>query len=227
MSEALVIFKSVNEDAEQEKLLQRLVQSKERISLKDKYERLITLDVVSSNGTSLICHFTEEAAMNLPGNELFTGSFQFGGDKYIFETRPTAQGSVVMVALLNLFHLQKRRNYRYVLPTDYPAAFALAFVNETACQVHCHLIDLSTEGCAVEVTHDALSCNLEDEVKAYVHLGDREPILVQGLIKNIRLKSDNSLVLGVKFNHMAAASEDKIISSITDLQREIYLRKSA
>ncbi|XGC80019.1 PilZ domain-containing protein [Bdellovibrio bacteriovorus] len=227
MSEALVIFKSINNSAAQEGLLQRLVQSKERITLKDKYDRFIVLDVVSANSTSLICHFTEEASMNLPGNELFMGSFQFGGDKYIFETRPVAQGSVVMVTLLNLFHLQKRRNYRYVLPADYPAAFALSFVNETACQVHCRLLDLSTEGCAVEVDHAALSCNLEDEVRAYVHLGDREPILVQGLIKNIRLKSDNSLVLGVKFNHLAAASEDKIISSITDLQREIYFRKSA
>ncbi|UOF01285.1 PilZ domain-containing protein [Bdellovibrio reynosensis] len=227
MSEALVIFKSINDSAEQEKLLQRLLQSKECITLKDKYDRLIILKAVTTNGTSLTCEFSEEAAMNLPGTELFMGSFQFGGDKYIFETRPVAHGKEVIVSLLNLFHLQKRLNYRYVLPSDYPAAFALSFVNETACQVHCRLLDLSTEGCAVEVTHDALSCNLEDEIKAFVHLGDREPILVQGLIKNIRLKSDNSLVLGVKFNHMAAASEDKIVSSITDLQREVYFRKAA
>ncbi|WP_374030919.1 hypothetical protein [Bdellovibrio bacteriovorus] len=40
------------------------------------------------------------------------------------------------------------------------------------------------------------------------------------------MKNDETLVLGVEFNHMANASEGKIVASLTDLQRDIYFRRT-
>lgn len=227
MSEALTIFKAVNDESMIEKLLQKAAQSKESIVLKDKFDRSITLKTVSTQERTLHCEWTEETPMNLQGTEKFLGSFILGSDKYIFETRPVLKDGQVILNFINLFHLQKRRNYRYVIPENYDAAFDINFVNETATQLHCKLLDLSTEGCAIEISQEQMSVNLEDQVEAYVILGHRPPILAQGFVKNIRLKGDFHMVLGIKFNHMARASEEKIISSITDLQRELYFLKSA
>ncbi|HWU42360.1 MAG TPA: hypothetical protein VN132_02945, partial [Bdellovibrio sp.] len=63
-------------------------------------------------------------------------------------------------------------------------------------------------------------------VQAEIILGHRDPIVVQGVIKNLRPQGNSQLTLGVEFNHLAHPSEEKIIHTLSELQREIYLRKA-
>jgi len=226
MSEALVVFKAIHKDAEKQTLLQRLLASQQLISLRDKFERSITLKPLSINSNMQIKCRPPEEFMNTQDGDAFTASFQLGNDRYMFETHPVVGENFVTLTVLNLFHLQKRRNYRYVLPQDYSAEFVINYLNQIACAHTCRLLDLSTEGCAVEISMADANLRLEDILQAEIFLGDREPILVQGVIKNIREKDELNLILGVEFNHMANASESKIVHSLTELQRDIYFRKA-
>ncbi|MFV8258795.1 PilZ domain-containing protein [Bdellovibrio bacteriovorus] len=227
MSESLIVFKAIHNEAEKQTLLQRLVNSNESIVLRDKFDRSITLRTMGVNDKLQIkCHPPESTAMNTEDSATFTASFSIRGEKYLFETHPVINENNVTLTVLNLFHLQKRKNYRYVIPSDYSAEFVVTYLNQSVCSHTCRLLDLSTEGCAVEIPQTEASLHLEDLVEAEIFLGDRDPIVVQGLIKNIRVKNDEMLVLGVEFNHMANASEGKIVASLTDLQRDIYFRRT-
>lgn len=227
MSEALIIFKAIGSEQEKQMLLQKLLSSQERITLKDKFERVITMRVLSVNSQGhLKCHPPEETAMNFQDNSVFMANFQIGGEKYLFETKPVVHESYISLSVTHLYHLQRRRNFRYTLPQNYSATFVINYLNQTICSHQCRLMDLSTEGCAVEIHQEETELKLEDLVQAEIFLGDREPILVQGVIKNIRGRGVSHLVLGVEFNHLATPSEDKIIASLADLQRELYFRKA-
>ncbi|KHD87602.1 MAG: hypothetical protein OM95_13510 [Bdellovibrio sp. ArHS] len=228
MSEALIVFKAVNSDSEKQMLLQKVLAKKEVIYLRDKFDRTIALKPVSINSNNQIkCHHPEDTTMNTNEKDTFTASVSVDGEKYLFDTHPVISEHYVTLTVLNLFHLQRRRNYRYVLPENYSAEFVINYLNQTICSQTCRLLDLSTEGCAVEISQGHADLHLEDLVEAEIFLGDREPILVQGVIKNIRIKDETLLVLGVEFNHMANSSEENIVTSLTDLQRELFFRRQA
>ncbi|WP_413943128.1 PilZ domain-containing protein [Bdellovibrio sp. HCB-162] len=227
MSEALVIFKAINKESDKQTILQKVLANQETIYLRDKFDRSVALKPLSINSNMQLKCRPPEESMNTQEGDTFTATFNVGSERYLFETHPVVGENHVTLTVLNLFHLQRRRNYRYVLPTDYSAELVINYLNQVVCAYTCRLLDLSTEGCAVEISMAEANFKLDDLVQAEVFLGDREPILVQGMIKNIREKDDLHLVLGVEFNHMANASEGKIVASLTDLQREIYFRKKA
>lgn len=228
MSEALIVFKAINSDADKNNLLQRLMNSGELLILRDKFDRTITLKPMGLNDKlDLKCHPPEAAIMSTESSTTFTASFTINDERYLFETVPAVSPHSVTLTVLNLFHLQRRRYYRYTIPTDYSGELVITQLNRTACSHRCRLLDLSTEGCAVEIHQAEAGLSLEDVVEAEILLGNREPIAIQGHIKNIRVKEGEYLTLGVKFNHLANGTEGKIVTSLTDLQREIHFRKSS
>lgn len=228
MSEALIIFKAINSDSEKEQFLKKTLQNQDSIYLQDKSSRLHVLKP-KGIGTPFVleCNSPEEGArLNLDSSTL-TANITLRGESYIFDTRPEICADHIKLPIFNLFHLQKRKNFRYVLPEDYSAKFVFNTLNNNPSSLHCRLLDLSTDGCAIEISLENANLKVADRMEGAIFLGDRPPILVQGYIKNIRPKGDAHLVLGVEFNHMPNASEGLIITSLTDLQREIYFRRSA
>lgn len=231
MSKPLVIFKVIHDETQKQMLLQKVLSANETLFLRDKLDNNFPLKPIGVNSNSqLKCQFMDEfitaSNLKIQTGDTFTASFALNDEKYIFEARPVVQNNYITLTILNLFHLQRRRNFRYVLPTDYSAKFILNSLNEAACSLNGLLLDLSTEGCAVKIPQEETSLSLEDIVSAKIFLGDRNPISIQGTIKNIRVKDETSFVLGIEFNHVASTSEEKIVNCLTDLQREIYLRKA-
>ncbi|WP_374030918.1 PilZ domain-containing protein [Bdellovibrio bacteriovorus] len=176
MSESLVVFKAIHNEAEKQTLLQRLVNSNESIVLRDKFDRSITLRTMGVNDKLQIkCHPPESTAMNTEDSATFTASFSIKGEKYLFETHPVINENNVTLTVLNLFHLQKRKNYRYVIPADYSAEFVVTYLNQAVCSHTCRLLDLSTEGCAVEIPQTEANLQLEDLVEAEIFWETESP----------------------------------------------------
>lgn len=221
------IFKAINQDAEKNRLMQLLIQEQTPIQLRDKSDNNFTIKAsgLNSNG-ELQCPHNEDLISKLTPKTKLSGSFAVKGEKYLFDTKLLVDDGGIYLPVLNLFHLQRRKDYRYVIPQGYSAQFAITRLNHLTADHSCKLLDLSTEGCALEMNIADANLNLHDLVDAKIILGDRAPIVVQGVIKNIRMKNDLDLILGVEFNHMAHASEGQIITALTDLQRDIYLRKA-
>ena len=227
MSEALIIFKAISSAAQKTALFQKVLSTSTQITVKDKYERTVVMKVLSINNQfHLKCISLDGTELNLTQTENYLASFTIGDERYLFETRPLISDDNITLSVLGLFHLQRRKNFRYTMPSDYSAQFTIDTINAGPCNHMCKLLDLSTEGCAVEIGTPGVSFNLHDQVHADVFLGDRPSIRVSGVIKNIRPHGMMSLVLGVEFNHLGQESEDKIVHSISSLQRELYFRKA-
>lgn len=224
MSESLVVFKTLKE-SEKQGTLQKLLAVQELISLRDKSDQIVTLKPLGLNlsaGVKLKCSLESSS---FPPGAVFIASFILGNEKYMFEAQPVDLDGHVMLTIDTLFHLQKRRNYRYVLPEKYTAKFVIGSRNRMTYLLPCKLLDVSPEGCAAEISLADASLKPEDVIEAKIYLGDNEAIPVQGVIKNIREKDHLHMVLGVQFNHIGNTSEGRIITAITELQREVYFRR--
>lgn len=223
----LIIFKAVNSAQDKKNLFNKITEDQGEIVIKDKQDRSIPLKAVSMNDQGQIqCDIPEGMTLNYGFQDVLTATFSLGAEKYLFETSMGPYKDGVNLTVFNLFHLQRRKNFRYVLPQNYIGTFKVKSLNHKAVSIECKLVDLSTEGCAVVWSMDMNSMQMDDLVEAEVCLGNRSPIPVHGFVKNMRMKTDMEFVLGVEFDHLAKASEGKIISTLTDLQREIYLRKA-
>lgn len=227
MSDDIQVFKAIAAASEKQMILQRVLVEEESIFIKDKFDRSIELKPISlSSNMQMKCHPPEDFALQIAEGEIFTASFTLGSEKFIFETHPVISKNHVTLSLLYLFHLQRRKHFRYLLPQDYSAEFIINYLNQNVCAHNCRLLDLSVEGCGIEFENFQDDFKLDDVIHAEIFLGDRDPIVIQGLVKNIRMKNSAG-ILGVEFNHLASSSESNILVALTDFQREIFVRNSA
>lgn len=223
----IIVFKAINSHDDRKFLFEKVASAQCEIWLKDKKEHSILLKALFLNDKGhLHCQTPPGYTWKDDTQNILTATFSLGGEKYLCETSVMPHDGAVTLTVVNLFHLQRRKNFRYVLPINYLGSLRVKTVNHKAVNFECKLIDLSTEGCAVMWSMDMNSMQMNDLVEAEICLGDRDPIPVHGYIKNMRMKSEMEFILGVEFDHLAKASEGKIISALTDLQRELYLRKA-
>ncbi|MBO9667690.1 MAG: PilZ domain-containing protein [Bdellovibrio sp.] len=222
----LVVFKNIGSASEKKSLFERLTSEEGEIVLKGKQDQSFIVTAISLGENQIQCITPEGVSMKFGLKEVVTANFTVGGEKYLFEAYVMNFEGGANLTVLNLFHLQRRKNFRYTIPTNYAADFCVTTLNSRSTKISCRLLDLSTEGCAILMTPDMASLKQEDRIEAAIFLGERDPILVQGFVKNLRARGDD-LILGVEFNHLANASEHAITSAITEMQREIYLRKTA
>ena len=223
----LIIFKAVNSAQDKKHLFDKITESQGEIVVKDKQEHSIPLKAVSMNDQGQIqCDIPEGVTLKYGFQDVLTATFSLGGEKYLFEASMGPYKDGVNLTVFNLFHLQRRKNFRYVLPQNYIGTFKVKSLNHKAVSIECKLVDLSTEGCAAVWSMDMNSMQMDDVVDAEICLGNRPPIPVGGYVKNMRMKTDMEFVLGVEFDHLPKSSEGKIIATLTDLQRELYLRKA-
>lgn len=228
MSEAIIVFKAIQDKNEQEQLFAKIIQFQETISISGPSDIKIRLRPRLFDGQSGFECAIENAAFksNIPTKKI-TANVSIQGENYIFDTTPTIQADFVRLPVFNIFHLQKRKNFRYVIPKNHSAKFSFTLLNNTATALSCRLLDLSTEGCALEIPGANANMRVHDKVDGNIFLGLHKPIPVQGYIKNIRPDGDTALVLGIEFKFSSQNSESHIITALTDLQREVYFRQGA
>lgn len=223
MGEALIIFKAINSEHQKQMLLHKLLTLREEVTFKDKQDRSLTLTTYSLTADGhLQFPLFQQGEINFKEIDFISASFTMNGERYLFESKPVVRGGVVCLPIQHFCHLQRRNHFRYVLPEHYHAQFAIKTLNESPSSFSCRLVDLSTEGCGLEASPGQGSFKPNDSFTAEIRLGDYDPIFVSGVIKNVR----PGQVLGVRFNHLDSSSEHQIITTITDIQRELYFRKA-
>lgn len=229
MGDALTVFKTINNESDKQVILQKLLSSQESLILRDKQDHTMTLKALSLNSNmQLKCRVVDQSeTFPIVEGVVLTATFIVSGEKYIFKTKPSEKDGYITLNILYLFHLQKRSNFRYSLPRDYPAKLIIKGLNHAPSSYSCRMLDLSTEGCAVEISLAETNLNLSDVVDGEIFLGDRAPISIQGFIKNIREKDELHLIVGISFNHTAHNTEDKILNTISELRREFFNRRAA
>lgn len=227
MSAPLVIFKAINNSSQQQELLQKLLADQMTILLKLPEGQELELKPMSLNSALQIkcqyqgSYFPEGLSVVLIMH------FSLGAEKYMSEVQVQSRQNLLLLGVLNLFHLQRRRNFRYILPPNHPGFFKLKTVGERISPVSMELIDISAEGCAVRVAQGIMDMSVGDELTGEIHLEKQKSILVVALLQNIRPSGDEHFTLGLKFNHVTQNREGDIVQALTLLQRSLYLKRAA
>lgn len=227
MSQALVIFKAINNSEQQQVLLQNLLADQIPVSLRISEHFQLELSPMSINSSlQLKCQYQGN---DLPEDapRVLMMNFNLNSEKYMAEVQARLKGTLLSLSVLNLFHLQRRRNFRYILPPNHPGFFRVKTMGTKVIQTTLRLIDISTEGCAVQMSDQHLDMNVGDELTGEIVLEGQKSILVTALLQNIRANEDQTLTLGIKFVHTAQNREGDIVQALTLLQRSLFLKRAA
>jgi hypothetical protein len=223
----VVVFKAVNDGKQKKYLFEQLTAIEGAILVKGSEDEAEHVNAVSMNTNGQIqCIITDGGNFKFSFNKTLTCYFRVNNEKYMFEATGIPFEGGVNLTIKDVFHLQRRKNFRYTLPTGFQADCMIATLNQASFNTNLRLIDLSTEGCAVLSTAEMPTMRLDDRVEAVIFLGDRDPIPVQGFVKNLRVQGDD-MVIGLEFNHLANASEFAITSAIVEMQRAVFQKKAA
>lgn len=222
------IFTLIKGQEEKIKLWQDLALNKGEILCKGKEDFLCKLRISFYNSKTqcLECNF--ESTAQLKHQEEYLGYFFLGGEKYYFQAVTNVhQGKVVVDLPQELYHLQRRQNYRVHIPEKYPASFNITFINDVPQKVIGRLADLSSQGCRVVSPSAGLLIKPGDRITGMLAIDKRAPIEAQGLVRHIKMVDNKALqTFGVEFTPLTPILENKLFAITLEIHKQLFHRPS-
>lgn len=157
-------------------------------------------------------------------------SFMYHDERYYFNSDMNFQdGWIVLKVNVDLFQLQRRSNARVEIPESFDGTFILSHHVGRSYFVECRVKDVSAGGFKMEFVGDAPSLKVGDHLKGTLRLGKRRPMEFQVEVRFVRKGNVAGVVIqtaGVQFLNRDHATENRLLSMMMDLQRELYLKYS-
>lgn len=125
-----------------------------------------------------------------------------------------------------VFKLQRRQHFRLRIPMSYDAYFALTSLNGESSLLKARIEDLSEGGCRLYLPHGRPELKSDDLIKGHFQMGNRASIPVTGVVRHIKYNSrpTESQLIGVQFQEMTPALENRLFSLVMELHREFFAR---
>ena len=161
----------------------------------------------------------------MPKPKSVIASFNLGGDKYFFQAVAELEGSeIVFATVFELFHLQRRQNYRVKIPDSYKSHFDVTTINGQKAKLTGILYDISSGGCRAGFKQDSSLIKIDDVLTASVCIGRREPIEVVAHVRHAKPDTQNKeiQVFGLEFKPLSPALENRMFGITMDLHRELF-----
>lgn len=225
------IFKKLS-DNERDRLFRDLADVRGEILCKGEGEDLYTLKVERiGQKKELYCLASSRTAVPKTEQDLL-GNFFLGGERYFFRTPAEIhQEFITLRADCDVFHLQRRQNYRVKIPANYRALFGILSYDGKPLKLNAEILDLSTGGCKAQVKVSDLTVKEGTEIGGVLVFTDRDPIEIKGIIRHLKeipkvpgLKEGMKQGFGVEFKDVPAPVEAKLFSITMDLHRQFFTR---
>ncbi|KHD89769.1 MAG: hemolysin [Bdellovibrio sp. ArHS] len=223
------IFTLVGREEEKLKLWKDLAQAKGELLCKGQEDSICKLRVIFFNTKTNCLECTVESTTKLKSQEEYLGHFFLGGEKYYFQGFAQIHQDKVVVPIADeLYHLQRRQNYRVRIPEGYQAFYNIILVNEQPQKIIGQLADLSSQGCRVIYRMDAPLMKLGDKVTGHLVIGKRPPVEIQGLVRHIKVDEGNKVIqtFGIEFTPLATMIENKLFALTMEIHKEVFKRPS-
>ena len=227
MSEDKDIFTRISSFDERMKLFEDLARAKAEVLCKGKEDAVIRLRSQNLNYAEGYLDCTVEKGTPVKDAEEVLGHFFLGSEKYYFQaTVSLMKNRVHLVLSENVFHLQRRQNYRVRIPENYKAHFNIVKVNGTNLPIPGQIADLSGGGCRVLYMLTSPLMKLDDTVVGSLAIGKRDPIELTGVVRHIKIDSVNSSLqnFGIEFTSLTPIIENRLFALTMDLYKEIFKR---
>jgi hypothetical protein len=221
------IFNKLTE-SERDRLLRDLADVHGDILCKGDGEDLYRLKVERiGNNKELYCLAASPTAIPESETDLL-GNFSLGGERYFFRSPAIIhQEFVTLRADGEVFHLQRRQNYRLKIPANYRALFTIMSHQGKPMKVNADILDLSTGGCKAELKTAGLVLLEGDEIEGMLLIAGREAIGIKGVIRHRKAEATNlgsRQTFGVEFSGVSAPLEAKLFAITMDLHRQFFTR---
>lgn len=221
------IFTLIGREEEKIKLWQDLAQAKAELLCKGQEDAVCKLRVSLYNPRSLSLECVFESTTTLKPQEEYLGHFFIGGEKYYFQAvAQVHQGKVIVPLPQELYHLQRRQNYRVRIPDGYTAYYNIVQVNGGNQKIIGQLADLSSQGCRVIYRMDAPLMKVGDQVTGHLVIGKRAPMEIQGIVRHIKVDEGNKVIqtFGIEFTPLPPIMENKLFALTMEIHKEIFRR---
>ncbi|MCE2997949.1 MAG: PilZ domain-containing protein [Flammeovirgaceae bacterium] len=223
------IFNKLNA-SEVEQLLKDLESSRTEIHCKGKADDVYKLRVSQLKSTSIDCLLLNDSAQPELTIEQVIVSFFIGAERYFFTSELAVGKEKYSVKNpTEIFHLQRRQNYRFRLPASYPAYFKIQKHNGRSIQLVAKIIDISAGGCKISLVNteknplpkflvnDLFEGTLEIKSKANL------TVTTQTRYSGEDKLDKNTFVLGLQFAFLSPIMESKLYALSLELYRETAL----
>lgn len=151
--------------------------------------------------------------------------FFIGGEKYFLQTKYQILGDrLVLKTDTDLYHLQRREDYRIKIPAGYRALLEIVSISGKTQKHSIPLSDLSGGGCRIEFQQKNISLKVYDELKGHLFLPDRDPIQIIASVRHIKIDTAGKLpsACGLQFVSLTEQVKNRIIAVVMDLYREFF-----
>lgn len=220
------IFKLVSKEEDKIRLWEDLADAKGEILCKGKDDNLCNIKALFYNEKtkSLECRFN--SPVRLIVNEDYLGYLFIGGEKYYFQAKAQFNQEYVVIPLpKELYHLQRRQNYRVHIPAGYKGSFEILTLNSAAGKITCDLADLSSQGCKLQCAVGKASFKMGDEIAGQLVLGTRAPIELQGIIRHVQMDALKKIqTFGVEFISLNPILENRLFALTMEIHKEVFKR---
>ncbi len=216
------IFKKIS-DREKEDILMHLYRSRSVLLLKTHEEQLHQVKAYEFTPPhTLRCVF--DASKGLKNGEV-TIYLIYNKLRYFFTSSIKIDGKTLELrGDKEFYQLQRRKHSRFFIPHDYPALLNIYVHKKKKVFYTCKIKDVSAGGCKV-VYGNPFPLFLEgDLVQAFLKIGKRSPIEIQGEVKHMVASEEGSQIFGVEFMKADISLQNRLFTLMIDFQRDLAER---
>jgi hypothetical protein len=221
------IFKKVPL-SEKKFLFREIAHDKLQISCKGEDENFFNLIAIQTEkDEDLMCHHTANSK-EYEKNQSVMVNFQFKNERYFFRTDLSfSTGWAVLKIDCDLFQLQRRANARVDLPSKYDSAFSLHHHNGQKYFLDGRILDVSAGGLKIDLVSDIPAMKIGDKIRGTMRLGIRRAMEFDMEVRFAQRREVNGQgvqTAGLQFLNIDKTMENRLLSLMMDLQREIFLK---
>ncbi len=164
----------------------------------------------------------------LRSNQNVILNFNFNEDRYFMQTNMIVNEERILLDLEpDLFVLQRRKSPRIELPTGFPQQLRIIEYQGKVVFLEGRVLDFGPGGCRVEMVLNTPRFATADRVALVLRLSHRNPLNLKAEIRHTVLKEDERglrQTFGVQFKDLGPIMENKMMSLLMELQKEMFTK---
>ncbi len=169
-----------------------------------------------------------EKLIPLKSNQNVILNFSFNEDRYFMQTNMIVNDERILLDLEpELFVLQRRKSPRIELPTAFPQHFRIIEYQGKVVFLEGRVIDFGPGGCRAEMVLSTPRFATGDKISLVLRLSHRNPLNLKAEVRHIVFKEDEKglrQTFGVQFKDLGAIMENKMMSLLMELQKEMFTK---
>jgi hypothetical protein len=214
----------MNVGIEKQNVFQSIKEARAEIIVKtlEPFSEISILKIDGFENNNLICTPKQKSTFLPDSGELIVQIFTGSEKYYALMKYQKKLDSYYLDTSKNLFHLQRREDFRLKIPASFRAFAQLKSVNGNVVLKKMPLLDFSGGGCRIEAENGLLKhkCEIDFELQ----FQSRPPFPVKGVVKHLAPHPDQPGIewVGVQFAELSEPIKNKIIAIKLDIYRELF-----